>query len=85
MEKLKNYFLFLTVFVSGAAVLVIEILGTKILMPFYGSTIYVWSSLITVTLAFLALGYWLGGKLADKTHPRGGGGGDSVFGLLDYF
>ena len=46
--------------------MVIEILGTRILAPFYGSTVFVWSSLITVTLAFLALGYFLGGRLVDK-------------------
>lgn len=66
MEKIKNRFLYFTVFLTGAIILVIEIVGTRILAPFYGSTIFVWSSLITVTLAFLALGYWLGGSLADK-------------------
>ena len=60
--------MYLTVFVSGAVVLIIEILGTRVLAPFYGSTIFVWSSLITVTLGALALGYWFGGKLADRQH-----------------
>jgi len=46
--------------------LIVEIMGARILAPFYGSTIYVWSSLITSTLAALALGYYFGGKLADK-------------------
>lgn len=44
----------------------LEILGTRILSPVFGSTVYVWTSLISVTLFFLALGYWFGGKLADK-------------------
>lgn len=66
MGKLKNYFFYLTIFITGAVVLIIEISGTRILAPFYGSTIFVWSSLISVTLAFLALGYWFGGKLADR-------------------
>jgi predicted membrane-bound spermidine synthase len=68
MDRLKTYFLYLTVFTTGAAVLIIEIMGTRVLAPFYGSTIYVWSSLIAVTLGFLALGYWLGGKFADIIH-----------------
>ncbi len=63
---LKSWFFYLTVFVTGGVILVIEILGTRILAPFYGSTIFVWSSLISVTLGFLALGYFFGGKLADK-------------------
>lgn len=66
MHKLAHLFLYFTVFITGAAVLVVEILGTRILAPFYGSTIFVWSSLISVTLGFLSLGYWLGGKLSDK-------------------
>lgn len=66
MEKLKIYFFYLTIFITGAVILVIEILGTRILAPFYGSTIFVWSSLISITLAFLALGYFLGGKIVDK-------------------
>ena len=46
--------------------MVIEIAGTRILAPFYGTTIYVWSSLITITMACLALGYFWGGRIADK-------------------
>lgn len=61
----KPIFLYSTVFLVGAAVLIIEIVGTRTLAPMYGSTIYVWSSLITVTLAALAFGYWGGGKTID--------------------
>ena len=67
MNRVKKYYLYLTIFITGGVVLVIEILGTRILAPFYGSTIFVWASLIAVTLGFLALGYWLGGRLADKS------------------
>ena len=66
MSLIRTYFFYFTIFITGAAILVIEILGTRVLTPFYGSTIYVWSSLITITLLFLALGYFLGGKIADK-------------------
>ena len=68
VNKMK-YCLFLTVFVTGAAVLMLELLGTRLISPFYGSSIYVWSSLISVTLVFLALGYFVGGKLTDR-RPR---------------
>ena len=54
-----------TVFISGAAVMVIEILGGRIIAPYYGSSTYVWSALISVILASLALGYYVGGQLAD--------------------
>jgi len=55
-----------TVFFTGAAVLVIEIIGTRFLAPFYGANLYSWSALISVTLFALALGYYLGGRLADS-------------------
>ena len=60
---------YLTVAVSGAAVMILELLGTRIIGPFYGVSLYVWSSLIAVTLIALALGYCLGGYLADRA-PR---------------
>lgn len=65
-KEFKNYYLYFTVFITGAVILVLEILGTRIIAPYYGTTIYVWSSLITVTLLALALGYFFGGWLADK-------------------
>jgi spermidine synthase len=54
------------VFISGAAVLAIELLGTRVLGPFYGVSLFLWSALITVTLLALSVGYALGGRLADK-------------------
>jgi spermidine synthase len=55
-----------TVTITGAAVMILELLGTRIIGPFYGVGLYVWSSLIAVTLIALALGYFLGGFLADR-------------------
>jgi spermidine synthase len=55
-----------TVLVGGAAVMVVEILGSRMLAPTFGTTLHVWSALITVTLAALATGYALGGRLADR-------------------
>ncbi len=58
--------LYFLVSVSGASVLCLEILGTRILGPFFGVSLYLWSALITVTLAALSLGYALGGRYADR-------------------
>ena len=44
-----------------------EISGAKLLAPFYGSSLYVWSSVMAVTLAGLASGYFFGGRLSKKT------------------
>lgn len=58
--------LFLTVFMTGAAVMVIELLGTRMIAPFYGTSLTVWSALISVTMIALALGYFIGGRWADS-------------------
>lgn len=49
--------------------MVLELLGTRVIAPFYGTSLYVWSSLISVTMVALALGYFLGGRLADLERP----------------
>jgi spermidine synthase len=46
--------------------MVVEILGSRILAPSFGTTLHVWSALITVTLAALAVGYAVGGRVADR-------------------
>lgn len=63
--------LFGLVFLTGASVMVIELLGTRIIAPFYGGSLYVWSSLISVTMIALAVGYFAGGHLADRYQGRG--------------
>ncbi|CAN5599837.1 hypothetical protein BH18ACI1_BH18ACI1_02270 [soil metagenome] len=62
----KNLILEITVFICGALVMIYEITGTRLLSPYIGASTYVWTSLIGVILAALSLGYWLGGKIADK-------------------
>ena len=64
---LEKAWLYCTVFLTGAAVMVIELLGTRLIAPFYGASLYVWTSLISVTLIALALGYYWGGIWADRT------------------
>src|SRR6185369_1746925 len=63
--------LFVTVFVLGAATMVIEIMGTRVIGPVFGVGLFVWSALLSVTLGALAIGYYSGGVLADRTgNPR---------------
>ncbi|HOJ60876.1 MAG TPA: fused MFS/spermidine synthase [bacterium] len=54
------------VFLSGAVVMSFEMLGSKILAPHFGNTIFVWGSLIGIFLSGLTVGYWGGGRLADR-------------------
>jgi MFS family permease len=62
----KRRILAVTVFVCGAVVMIFEIVGSRVLSPFIGTSTYIWTSLIGVILASLSLGYWLGGRLADR-------------------
>ncbi len=55
-----------TALVCGATVMIVEILGSRVIGPFFGASLYVWTSLITVTLVALAAGYWGGGILSDR-------------------
>ncbi|GAB4482800.1 MAG: hypothetical protein OHK006_02010 [Thermodesulfovibrionales bacterium] len=56
------------VFLCGAVVMSFEILGSRVLAPNFGSSVFVWGSLISVFLAGLSAGYSLGGWMSDR-HP----------------
>jgi spermidine synthase len=68
-EKKLGPFLLLTVAITGGLVMVIEITGARIIAPYFGVGLFVWTSLISVTLLALATGYWVGGVLADHRKP----------------
>jgi spermidine synthase len=61
-----RWYLILTAALCGALVMVIEVLGSRVIGPFFGVSLFVWTSLITVTLVALAAGYAFGGWLADR-------------------
>lgn len=61
-----RWYLILTAALCGALVMVIEVLGSRVIGPFFGVSLFVWTSLITVTLVALAAGYTAGGWLADR-------------------
>ncbi|KPJ91871.1 MAG: hypothetical protein AMJ53_10560 [Gammaproteobacteria bacterium SG8_11] len=66
----------ITVFLSSAIVLVLEIVAARLIAPFVGVSLYTWTSIIGVILAGLSLGNWLGGRRADR------GGGDTTVGIV---
>ena len=49
-------------FVGGFVIMSLELLGGRVMAPWFGSSIYVWGSIITVFMASLAAGYLLGGR-----------------------
>jgi len=65
---LRRY-LYLTAALTGAAIMIVEILGAKLLSPYLGTSHFVWTAQIAVTLVALACGYYAGGWLVDRS-PR---------------
>ena len=69
LSKGLRRFLYATAGTTGAAILIVEILGAKMLSPYVGTSHFVWTAQIAVTLVSLAIGYYFGGWLVDRS-PR---------------
>ena len=63
-SRLVNWSVLTLAFTSGFIIMSIEMLGGRILAPYFGSSIYVWGSIITVFMVALAIGYLTGGHLS---------------------
>ena len=63
-SRLVNWSVLTLAFTSGFIIMSIEMLGGRILAPYFGSSIYVWGSIITVFMVALAVGYLTGGHLS---------------------
>ncbi len=61
-------FLGLLVFTTGACTMGAEIAGARLLAPYFGDSTIVWANTIAIVLVALSIGYWIGGRLADR-HP----------------
>ena len=53
-------------FCCGTCVMVLEMAGSRVVAPYMGTSLIVWTSLIGIVMASLSLGYWLGGVVSDK-------------------
>lgn len=62
----QNLFIYLLAFTSGFSIMGVELLGGRILAPFFGSSVHIWGSIITVFMLSLSIGYLIGGKLSTR-------------------
>ncbi len=62
-------YLYLVAFIEGASVMAIELAGAKMIAPFFGTSLYVWASVLAVTLGGLAAGYFAGGWATYRYPP----------------
>ena len=61
-----NPFIYLLAFTSGFCIMTVGLLGGRILAPYFGSSVHIWGSIITVFMLSLSVGYLLGGKLSTR-------------------
>lgn len=63
----QKKFYYSSIFVTGGAILALELLASRIMTPYFGVSLFIWTGILSITLISLAIGYWWGGKLAQSS------------------
>lgn len=66
-SNINRRYLYVLTFVAGFTTLGVELTASRLLDPWFGNSLFVWASLIGLILFYLAVGYWLGGRVADRS------------------
>jgi spermidine synthase len=61
--------LLIIAFTSGMSIMAMEISASRLIAPYFGTSLFVWTNIIGVVLVALSIGYYVGGKFSDK-HPN---------------
>lgn len=67
---MRIHLLYLTAVIAGFCMMALEIMGGRYLYPRFGSSIDVWAAIISVFILSLSIGYWLGGRIADRANTN---------------
>jgi len=59
------------IFLTGAIVLSLEVLSSRIMTPYFGVSLFIWAGILSITLTFLAVGYYFGGRISKRTDRAG--------------
>jgi len=65
--------LYAIIFVTGGTTLAMELLASRVMTPYFGVSLYIWTGILSITLVALAAGYWAGGRIATSFSGRGRG------------
>ncbi|HNW52472.1 MAG TPA: fused MFS/spermidine synthase [Prolixibacteraceae bacterium] len=66
MMNRKHWMLFLVLVIEGASLMAVELIGSRLIAPFYGNSLYVWTAILCCCVSGLALGYYSGGVLSRR-------------------
>lgn len=64
--RLQRFVLLSVVFLGGMTSLAVELAASRLLSPYFGSSLFIWAILIGMELVYLSIGYYVGGRLADR-------------------
>jgi len=70
------------IFVTGGITLALELLVSRVLTPYFGVSLFIWSGILSITLIALAVGYWWGGRLAQQSAREDTGRLSYLFALM---